>query len=1012
MANVRGGVFTLRTLSRLKKDENWFALSDVWIAPSPFIAAPPNTGYFGPISSPSGLRTDKVTFTSDTTAAVPGANLPGRYSLAATGSSAAGYFGGGDSPSPSKISTMDKITYSTDSSSSVPGGSLSDGRRTLAATGNSTNGYFGGGEGAPTAPALRQSRMDKVTYSSETTAQVPGARLSVARDRLAATGNSTAGYFGGGEGPATRSTMDKITYSTDTTAAVPGASLSSGRASHAATGNSTAGYFGGGRTTGASSSRTNLMDKVTYSTDTTAAVPGANLSAARYNLAATGNSTAGYFGGGVTPAPVTTMDKVTYSTDTRTTVPGANLTGVPGASSHAASSALANALPSAPFVNPAPSSPSVRYSDSLATPPNTGYYASGSAPGGNVLSMDKVNYSTDTSLSVAGAVLSLAQFGYGATGNSTAGYFGGGRAAAPGTPIFTTMDKLTYSSDTRATVPGASLSAARYGVAATGNSTAGYFGGGYPGPRSTMDKVTYSSDTRTTVPGAFLSIPARYYLAATGNQTAGYFGGGSIPGASNTQRMDKITYSTDTRTSLPATGQLSAAGQLNNATGNSTAGYFGGVGGNPGAGGKTTIDKITYSTDTRSTVPAAGSFLVARFAHGATGNSTAGYFGGGYLNINNVLSSVEKIDYATDTRALSFFLSNNARAQLAASGARANGVTITEPPAATPTSSTFPVPAAPTTVSDAGYFGGGAAGALVFSTMDKVTYSSDTRTTVPGASLSAARQLLAATGSSTAGYFGGGAVPGTGARSTMDKVTYSSDTTAQVPGASLSVARQDVAATGNTTAGYFGGGRVPTRSTMDKVTYSSDTTAQVPGASLSTARYGAGATGNSTAGYFGGGRNSTPIFTTMDKLTYSTDTTAVVPGAALITNRLGLGAAGNATAGYFGGGAGGSPVQNRSLMDKVTYSSDTTAAVPGANLSAPRNFVAATGNSSNGYFAGGSPSSSTMDKIDYATDTRLSAIPGASLSAARYGMGASSALANALPSAPIPSPPVPTPNIV
>jgi hypothetical protein len=88
------------------------------------------------------------------------------------------------------------------------------------------------------------------------------------------------------------------------------------------------------------------------------------------------------------------------------------------------------------------------------------------------------------------------------------------------------MDKVTYSSDTTAAVPGAALSVARYALAATGNSTAGYFGGGgYPGPVSTMDKVTYSSDTTAAVPGAALSA-ARRYLAATGNSTAGYFGGG------------------------------------------------------------------------------------------------------------------------------------------------------------------------------------------------------------------------------------------------------------------------------------------------------------------------------------------------------------------------------------------------------------------------------------------------------------------------------------------------------
>ena len=75
-------------------------------------------------------------------------------------------------------------------------------------------GYFGGG--FPTV-----ATMDKLTYSSDSTAVVPGAALSIARYGLAATGSSSAGYFGGGF--STISTMDKVTYSSDTTAAVPGA---------------------------------------------------------------------------------------------------------------------------------------------------------------------------------------------------------------------------------------------------------------------------------------------------------------------------------------------------------------------------------------------------------------------------------------------------------------------------------------------------------------------------------------------------------------------------------------------------------------------------------------------------------------------------------------------------------------------------------------------------------------------------------------------------------------------
>ena len=50
-----------------------------------------------------------------------------------------------------------------------------------------------------------------------------------------------------------------------------------------------------------------------------------------------------------------------------------------------------------------------------------------------------------------------------------------------------------------------------------GTPNTGYFGGGAPGPYSTMDKVTYSSDTTTAVPGAVLSV-ARSKIAATGSR--------------------------------------------------------------------------------------------------------------------------------------------------------------------------------------------------------------------------------------------------------------------------------------------------------------------------------------------------------------------------------------------------------------------------------------------------------------------------------------------------------------
>jgi hypothetical protein len=825
------------------------------------------------------------------------------------------------------------------------------------------------------------------------------------------------GYFGGGATPPITavSTVDKVSYSSDTAIAIPSASFTRNHRFSAATGNINGGYFAGdlpGRT---------WVDKVTYSSDTTVAVPGANLISGRYNLAATGNSTAGYFGGG-TPGPLSSMDKVTYSSDTTISSPKSNL--------------VTNAYGLA------------------ATGNSTAGYFGGGTPG-PLSSMDKVTYSSDTTSTVPGAALSVARFALAATGNSTAGYFGGGRTPSVNVN-YSTVDKLTYSTDTTAAVPGAALSAARSYFAATGNSTSGYFGGGSPGPLSTTDKVTYSTDTTAAVPGAALSA-SRYALAATGalanalptvdtlqsirffdskiiSSNTGYFGGGErnvTPTALYTT-MDRLNFTYDTTEAVPSANLITARANASLSSG--VAGYF--------SGGKanfsipltffSTTEKVTYSSDTTARAPGALLTEAKRFVT-ATGNSAVGYFDGGE-SATSYTTTVEKIYFSNDT--ISYFVSGGRINGTFAHGSSSstssstagyfaggyfspggiyyssvdkltysNEIRSTVPGAALSIARGF---FAATGSSTAGYFGGGSPGPL--STMEKITYSTDTTTTVPGAALSASRYDLAATGNSTAGYFGGGG--GGNSRSTMDKVTYSTDTTSVVPGAVLSVPRDSVGASSGkaivfplsqlpistptstiavsvSNVGYFGGGGSSgSLSTMDKVTYSSDTTAAVPGAALSVGRSNLAATGNLTSGYFGGGLNpsNSSVFSTVDRVTYSSDTTAAVPGAVLSNVRYGLSASGNSTAGYFGGGSTGAPVF--STMDKVTYSSNTTSTVPGAALSVARFGLAATGSSTAGYFGGGSPGPLTsMDKITYSTDT-TAAVPGAALSRVRFNIGA------------------------
>ena len=87
------------------------------------------------------------------------------------------------------------------------------------------------------------------------------------------------------------------------------------------------------------------------------------------------------------------------------------------------------------------------------------------------------------------------------------------------------------------------MSLARGYLAATGNASYGYFGGGYTS-YSTVDRIDYSNDTATASPKGPLSI-GKGRLAATGSASYGYFSGGT-PGAVST--IQRIDYSNDTAT--------------------------------------------------------------------------------------------------------------------------------------------------------------------------------------------------------------------------------------------------------------------------------------------------------------------------------------------------------------------------------------------------------------------------------------------------------------------------------
>ena len=280
----------------------------------------------------------------------------------------------------------------------------------------------------------------------------------------------------------------------------------------------------------------------------------------------------------------------------------------------------------------------------------------------------------------------------------------------------------------------------------------GWFGGGFG--FSTVYRIDYTTDTNTASVRGPLSA-ARYALAATGTSTFGWFGGGFTTTAVST--VDRIEYATDTNTAS-VRGTLSTTLFGHAATGTSTFGWF---------GGGATVRRIDYATDT-ATASLRGPLSLARRELAATGTSSFGWFGGGSVSFPAVyLSTIDRIDYATDTATASL----RGPLSLARRGLAATGT------------STY------------GWFGGGFAGSSFVSTVDRIEYATDTATASLRGPLSPARRYLAATGISTYGWFGGGIGPSD--RSTVDRIDYANDTATASLRGPLSLARRDLAATQN-----------------------------------------------------------------------------------------------------------------------------------------------------------------------------------------------------------------------
>ena len=279
-----------------------------------------------------------------------------------------------------------------------------------------------------------------------------------------------------------------------------------------------------------------------------------------------------------------------------------------------------------------------------AAPPSTataGWWGAGQ----NNTSVQRVTFATDTATASLRGPLNASSYFYGlaAAGTLTDGWYGGGTQSGVG--AISTVNRITYATDTATATTKGPLSLARAYLGATSDGTTyGWFGGGSPGNKSTVDRITYATDTDTaSIRGPLSGNRSR--VAGTGTSTDGWFGGGYSPATGSTVSIiNRITYATDTATASVKGPLNIATSFLSASTDGTTYGWFGG-----GDGPYSVVQRITYANDT-ATASLRGPLSSSRYGISATGDSTYGWFGGGRNPAApGVVTTIDRITYATDT---------------------------------------------------------------------------------------------------------------------------------------------------------------------------------------------------------------------------------------------------------------------------------------------------------------------------------------------------------------------------
>jgi len=935
-----------------------------------------------------------------------------------------GYFAGGTTAStPTYTTTIDIVYYYNDSisASQYP---LTTAKTGLAGLGDGyTYGYFAGGNTGAGVPTLT---ADIITFKTDVVASLSSANLSNVRSFLSScSGNANQGYFLGGVSAASTiiGRVDIINYYTRTTSNLTNALA---RALYGGLSNRVdAGYAFGGTTTFPSYTPIVTAEKIDYTLSTVSTYATSNLGTATMGMLCSDGQAGskGYiFGGGTgaTPTYIATFQKLDYTTETWTsltsslsaTFGGAGITEgetrgyVAGGTTNNSTTYVSSAYRIV-FATDTIASNSQNLSlarttlagtASIDTPPPViigglvGYWGGGTT-GNPANTIYKIAFDTDVTTQLS-SVISLARsYVSGVSGNAYYGYFCGGNSSS-GTALTNKIDKLNYSTEACAAIAG-TLTTAKcaaggfgmvFGQGPTGGNR-GYIAGGQTdaslNSTTATDRITYSTD----VVSASSSLPApvtRLCAGMNGGSDGRGFiaGGNSTPTTGYMSAIRSFSYATETFSTSASVLTVARSGPSGFCDNSQTGFWCGGYNGSY----LTTVESFVFATDTVTAKSTAALTIATTDSSGIGGADTAGYTSGGQTGASAYTKTTYKIEYMTN------YSRNVSTADIVTNTTGMGGIALTV--------------AAPIQGSGIAFFNGGVNTTGTFvNTSDKLDFSTDVTAASTSSQIQSIGYWGSCPGGNAVGYFAGGSTSSAAAGITnvMGKISYytSTGSTSGLP--TIGTARSKIYGIWNGSAYsyWFGGQTAGTNlafsTTTTKMTLSTLSTSSVSG--MNNNAFYAAVTNYSNFGYVAGGMtnlvNPTGLIATRQKLTFASDTFSSATSVLSQARNALSGVSANKIKGYFMGGntstTSGSEVPS-AVTDKVTYATDTFAAVGAANLTTARwASGAASDGSSVGYVLGGCTGSAAStavanaDKITAFNDI-TSAVATANLSTARFAL--------------------------